>query len=126
MTAYEVVTQRIMDKLQQGIIPWRRPWNISNAVAVNWGSRREYRGINRLLLEPGEYLTFKQVTDAGGRVKKGEHSQIAVFFKSVLQVATILALFKMVAVLPPSVPPTSRKMSGFKLSISSTSSSVRS
>ena len=46
--------------------------------------------------------------------------------KSRLQAESILALFRMVAVLPPSVPPTSRKMSGFSASISSTSSSVRS
>jgi antirestriction protein ArdC len=26
-TVYEIVTERIIEKLKQGEIPWRRPWN---------------------------------------------------------------------------------------------------
>ncbi|WP_326116400.1 ArdC family protein [Paenibacillus alginolyticus] len=37
-------------------------------------------GINTLLLEPGEYASFKQVTEAGGTVKKGEKGHIVVFW----------------------------------------------
>jgi len=34
-----------------------------------------------MLLEPGEYATFKQIKDAGGTVKKGQKSQFIVFWK---------------------------------------------
>lgn len=34
-----------------------------------------------MLLDGGEYATFKQIKEAGGKVKKGEKSQIVVFWK---------------------------------------------
>ncbi|TDK58187.1 DUF1738 domain-containing protein [Bacillus salipaludis] len=52
-----------------------------NGGAVNWKTQRPYRGINTFLLEAGEYATFKQIQDAGGKVKKGEKSHIVVFWK---------------------------------------------
>ncbi|MCU6603831.1 zincin-like metallopeptidase domain-containing protein [Peribacillus frigoritolerans] len=76
---YEMVTNKIMEKLEQGIIPWRKPW--VNGGAVNWKTQKAYRGINTMLLEPGEYATFKQISEAGGKVKKGAKSEIVVFWK---------------------------------------------
>lgn len=77
---YEKVTQRILEELQKGIVPWQKPW--STERAINYVTRKPYRGINVLLLDkPGEYLTFKQCKDAGGYVKKGERGQMIVFFK---------------------------------------------
>src|SRR5699024_6314659 len=52
-----------------------------NGTAVNWVTQKEYRGINTMLLDGGEYATFKQISEAGGKVKKGEKSQIIVFWK---------------------------------------------
>lgn len=34
-----------------------------------------------MLLDPGEYVTFKQVQEAKGKVKKGAKSEIVVFWK---------------------------------------------
>lgn len=79
MSVYEIVTQKIIEKLEQGVVPWRKPW--INGTAVNWVTQKPYRGINTLLLEPGEYATFKQITEAGGKVKKGEKGHIVVFWK---------------------------------------------
>lgn len=79
MNVYEIVTQKIIEKLEEGVIPWRKPW--TNANAVNWVTQKPYRGINTMLLEPGEYATFKQITSAGGKVKKGGKSNIVVFWK---------------------------------------------
>lgn len=77
---YEKVTQRILEELQKGIVPWQKPW--STERAINYVTRKPYRGINVLLLDkPGEYLTFKQCMDAGGHVKRGEKGQMIVFFK---------------------------------------------
>lgn len=77
---YQIVTDRIIKKLEQGIAPWRRPWNASG-IAVNWKTQKPYRGINALLLEPGEYATFNQIKEAGGKVKKNAKSDIVVFWK---------------------------------------------
>jgi antirestriction protein ArdC len=78
---YEMVTNKIIEKLEAGTVPWRKPWNGSKGPAVNWKTQKAYRGINVMLLEPGEYLTFKQATEAGGKVKKGAKSEIVVFWK---------------------------------------------
>lgn len=76
---YELVTERILEKLEEGTIPWRKPW--ANGVAMNWKTQTAYRGINQMLLDDGEYATFKQITEAGGKVKKGAKSEIVVFWK---------------------------------------------
>lgn len=79
MNVYQVITENIMAKLKEGVVPWQKPWN--SLPAVNWVTQRPYRGINTILLEPGEYATFKQVSEAGGKVKKGAKSHIIVFWK---------------------------------------------
>lgn len=79
MTVYEIVTGKILEKLAQGKIPWRQPWD--DKGAVNWNSQKPYRGINALLLDPGEYATFPQIEKSGGKVKKGQKAQIAVLWK---------------------------------------------
>ena len=39
--------------------------------AVNWKTQKPYRGINTMLLDPGEYVTFKQVQEIkGGKNQK--------------------------------------------------------
>lgn len=80
-SVYDMVTARIITMLESGVIPWRKPW-VNNA-AVNWTTQKPYRGINTMLLDPGEYATFKQVTEAGGHVKKGQKSHIVVFWKPI-------------------------------------------
>lgn len=80
MNVYQIVTQKILEKIEQGVIPWRKPW-VSRGQAVNWLTQKEYRGINTMLLDPGEYATFNQIKEHGGKVKKGAKSQIVVFWK---------------------------------------------
>lgn len=48
---------------------------------MNWKTQKPYRGINTILLDGGEYATFKQVKEAGGKVKKGSKSHLVVFWK---------------------------------------------
>jgi antirestriction protein ArdC len=76
---YQAVTDRILAQLEQGVIPWRKTWKGSEPL--NYVSRRQYRGINLLLLPyGGEYLTFKQAKESGGYIKKGEKSHMVVYF----------------------------------------------
>ncbi len=79
-SVYDIVTERITRKLEQGTVPWRQPW-INRGQAVNWITQKPYRGINAMLLDPGEYATFNQIKEAGGTVKKGSKSSIVVFYK---------------------------------------------
>lgn len=82
---YDLVTNQIISLMEKGEIPWRKPWKSNgkhnNGGAINWNTGRSYRGINQLLLGwSGEWATFKQITDAGGKVKKGEKSQVVFFY----------------------------------------------
>lgn len=80
MDVYGIVTEKILKALEEGTVPWQKPW-IGSGRAINYVSRKPYKGINTLLLDqPGEYLTFKQCESLGGKVKKGEKSNMIVFF----------------------------------------------
>lgn len=77
---HEIVTQRILEELEKGVIPWRKTWQGSQPI--NYITRKQYRGINLLLLpHGGEYLSYKQAKDLGGNVKKGEKAHMIVFYK---------------------------------------------
>lgn len=79
---YQMVTDRIIEQLEQGIIPWERPWTGVRAGAFNRVSKRPYSLLNQMLLKhTGEYATFKQWTELGGKIKKGAKSEIIVFWK---------------------------------------------
>lgn len=79
---FAMVTDRMIEELEKGNIPWRKPWS-SAGVAVSHVTGKPYSLLNQILLEgkPGEYLTFKQATDEGGHVRKGEKGHIIVFWK---------------------------------------------
>ena len=89
---YQAVTDRIISQLEQGMIPWRKPWKVSGIqikraedlrkVAFNRFTRTAYTPLNQMLLsKPGEYASFKQWTNAGGKIKKGAVAEIVVFWK---------------------------------------------
>ncbi len=79
---YEMVTDRIIKQLESGIIPWEKPWTGVRSGAFNRISKRSYSLLNQMLLKhEGEYATFKQWQQLGGKVKKGSKSEIVVFWK---------------------------------------------
>ena len=79
---YEEVTNRIIKQLESGIIPWHKPWSGVASGAYNRISKKPYSLLNQMLLEhDGEYATYKQWSDLGGKIKKGEKSEIVVFWK---------------------------------------------
>lgn len=81
---YQMVTDRIVKQMEQGIIPWDRPWFGSKAGAVSHSTGRPYSLLNQFLIgEPGEYATFNQIKETGGKVKKGAKSKIVVFWKQI-------------------------------------------
>jgi len=73
----EIVTKRIIDEMSKGKIPWKKPW--LSTLPKNYISKKEYRGINFLLLslfnfKDAYFITFKQANNLGGTIKKGEKS----------------------------------------------------
>ena len=81
MDIYSEVTARIIAQMENGVIPWQKPW-VACGKAISRTTGKPYSLLNQMLLgRPGEYLTFKQCQDAGSKVKKGEKSQMVVFWK---------------------------------------------
>ncbi len=82
---YTIVTDQVMAQLEQGIIPWRRPWTDGH-MPTNLISKRPYRGINLWLLtmlhyDQNYFLTYRQIQELGGTVKRGESGHVVVFWK---------------------------------------------
>ena len=88
---YDEITERIIDSLESGVIPWARPWD-----AVKYGEHRNgltnrpYRGLNIMLLNmvammkgfvDPRWLTFRNAEKLGGHVKKGEKGVGILFWK---------------------------------------------
>lgn len=83
------VTDQLIEAMEQGRVPWRRPW-ATYGPPRNAGTGRHYHGVNILLLtlrqqvEEYEYplwMTLRQANERGGRVRKGEKSQLVIFSK---------------------------------------------
>lgn len=79
---YQMVTDRIINELEKGQIPWKKPWSGVNTGAFNRISKKPYSLLNQMILgKSGEWATFKQWADLGGKIRKGEKSSIIVFWK---------------------------------------------
>lgn len=78
---YQMVTERIINEMEKGIIPWHKPWAGVFDGAVSYVTQKPYSILNQFLLgEAGEYLTFNQCKSLGGTIKKGAKSKFVVFF----------------------------------------------
>lgn len=78
----ERICDSIVELLAKGTIPWTQPWVVNSTGIVSHDRGKPYSLRNRMLLQyGGEYATLKQINAAGGRVKKGEKSQVVYFAK---------------------------------------------
>lgn len=84
LNVYQIVTERIINQLMDGTIPWRQPWCSPKFTDkfTNYVTGRPYESaINRMLLgKPGQYVTFKQVTDLKASIRKGAKSTIVTYW----------------------------------------------
>lgn len=79
---YSAITERIIAELEQGIIPWLKPWTGTSNGPIKHTTGKPYSLLNQFLLgKPGEYITYRQAQAEGGQVRKGEHGKIVVFWK---------------------------------------------
>ena len=95
---YEVITDKMVTRIKNAIdnkesFSWVKPWkgyplgNYLNYLKDGAENMRQYRGVNRLLLDDGLYLTMKQIKEleskdkASYKVKKGSHREVVYFYK---------------------------------------------
>ncbi|AMG74907.1 Antirepressor [Sphingopyxis granuli] len=89
---YAEVTARIIAEMEEGRLPWVKPWGrtgmVNPGLPRNAISDRAYSGINVLILwgavmEHGypsqSWLTYRQAANAGGNVRKGERGTTVVY-----------------------------------------------
>lgn len=89
---YTRITGRIVAELEQGVMPWHKPWNAEHAAGRITRPLRHngqpYNGINVVMLWSEAvtrgyaapiWMTFKQAQELGAHVRKGEHGSLVVY-----------------------------------------------
>jgi antirestriction protein ArdC len=88
MKMIDKIVDMVIEGLESGTVAWRKTWK--DFSPVNAFTERSYNGFNILFLSfmcakygysYPLFGTFKQISDAGGRVKKGERSCSIVYWK---------------------------------------------
>jgi len=79
---HAAITERFIEKLRAGCVPWQRTWQ----SATNLISGKAYRGINALSLGSAAFgspywMTFRQALELGGNVRKGEKSSPVIYYR---------------------------------------------
>jgi antirestriction protein ArdC len=85
---YQIVTDRMIKALEQGKIPWTKPWGSSQSAPKNLISQKPYRGINVFLtasmgFTSPYWLTFNQAKELGASIKKDEKGTPIVYWSKV-------------------------------------------
>jgi antirestriction protein ArdC len=88
---YREITDRIIAALEAGTPPWVQPWSSGvDTLPMNASSKRSYRGVNVVLLALeaqthgyalNRWLTYRQASELGGQVRRGESGTTVVFWK---------------------------------------------
>lgn len=92
---YSLVTERIIESLEKGTVPWRKPWNAAMRMPLSMSSRKYYRGVNvwLLALEAEDrgftspwWGTSKHIKELGGTIKADEwkRATVIVFWKRLI------------------------------------------
>lgn len=88
---HKQVAQEIIDMLEKGTAPWQKPWTAAMSMIPHNGvSKRRYHGMNALRLMylganrgygDSRWMTFKQIQELGGKVRKGEKGTVVTYWK---------------------------------------------
>src|ERR1700733_3705810 len=87
----EEITSRILADLEKGVAPWEKPWKNTKRIffPINASTKKPYRGINVFVLleetlrkgfSTPAWMTYRQGSDLGGNVRKGERGTDVVFY----------------------------------------------
>lgn len=89
MNVHEIITQRIIKKLESGTVPWKRPWKhyAHGFAPMNFASKKPYRGINVWMLASSGHsspywASYKQWEKLKGQVRKGEKGTPIIYWQS--------------------------------------------
>lgn len=81
-SVYDIVTDRILSQMDEGIIPWHKPWITGGAKS--WVTNKPYSFLNQILCEKvGSYMTFNQIEKQKGKLKKGSKGTFVTFYKRI-------------------------------------------
>jgi antirestriction protein ArdC len=81
---YNKITNRIIQALEAGTVPWQRPWGASGGWPRSMATGKRYQGANVLMLgmtsQERAYSspwwgTFRQIAALGGQVMKGQNEK---------------------------------------------------
>lgn len=84
MNVCTIVTNKIIEELENGVIPWHKPWCGVRGGAYNLVTHNRYSLSNQMLLKHnGAYATYRQWMGFGKhvRIKEGENPEIVIFWK---------------------------------------------
>jgi len=93
------ITNRLIESLKEGRIPWRKPWTGIEGprTPTNLVSKHRYSGVNVLLTLLAEqhhgwpvsyWGTFNQFRQIGCRIRKGEKATTIVYWKQIKKTET--------------------------------------
>jgi antirestriction protein ArdC len=93
INVYQQVTDKIIEQLENGALPWLKPWVADSSADKNFITQKPYSGINTLILGMAGYsnpawASYKQWQEKGFNVKKGEKATQIVFFKPMSKTKT--------------------------------------
>ena len=86
---YQEITDKIIEQLRNGTVPWEQPW-FGSSGAISYATGRAYSLINQMILggECNEFLTWHQIQQHNGRLRKGSKGH-RVFFWSTYDKAEV-------------------------------------
>lgn len=88
---YQTTTDQILEAMETSTGKGRRLWESQASLPLNLATGKPYSGMNVLILWAAGlrraytspyWITFKQAADAGGQVRRGEHGQRCIFYKT--------------------------------------------
>ena len=102
---YQIITDKFVEALKHGYIPWAKPWTGKSAGPRAFGQKYGYSLLNQMLIEvqaedrywatmakperealvakicSGRFLTFQKVQEVGAKINRGAKSYMVTFFK---------------------------------------------
>lgn len=88
---HELVAEKIIEQLKEGVAPWQKPWNtegVDYQMPLNAITGNRYQGLNALYLhlfspfKDPRWATFKQAQANGWQVEKGAKGLMINFVKT--------------------------------------------
>jgi antirestriction protein ArdC len=88
MNIEEKICKKILGIMEKGTNPFKVPFttalqegskNLAKIYPINYLTNKIYQGINQILLPAGYYLTFQQIKELKGKLKKGSKSESIIY-----------------------------------------------